>query len=452
MSRKRLNRAELARHLETDSSAMDSEDPRAFRSPKTARVSRQTDKASREPPPEMPMLHWSDPLPVTRQEPGGVPLRIWTSAMEVSAWKQLSQVATLPFIHPRGVAVMPDVHVGSGACVGSVLPLRGALVPQLIGVDIGCGMAAVRLDLSARDLPDTLRAVRQAIEEAVPVGMASHREVSAPEVWAPLCARYRLLLQKSPRMFKRHAGEQLGTLGGGNHFIEVCLDEAQQVWVMLHSGSRGVGGQIGQHYIAQALRWCEGEGLKTPGGLGYLLEGTPLFEDYWNALLWAQEYAQANREVMMKLTLKAVSGALGRPLRVTGEAVRCHHNYVAREQHFGEELLVTRKGAIRAGAGEWGIIPGSMGTESFIVRGKGNVDSYCSCSHGAGRAMSRAAARQQFSTKDVRRQTEGVECKKDSSVIDEAPGAYKPIRAVMTQQQDLVEVVHTLRQVVCVKG
>lgn len=451
MSRKRLNRAELAHFLDPHAD-MDADDPRAHRSTKAERRAARPSSPSA-PPEETSLIHLQGPLPVFTQPATGAPIRAWTNTIETSAWKQLQQVAQLPFLHPKGLAIMPDVHVGHGACVGSVLPLRGALVPSTIGVDVGCGMCAVRLDFTADQLPDTLRAVRLAIEEAVPLGMAAHDEVVAPDVWAPLHERYRAILQRHPKTFKRQAGQQLGTLGGGNHFIEVCLDEHQQVWVMLHSGSRGVGGQIGQHFIEQAAAWCDREGLKTPNRqLGYLLEGTALFDDYAQAMLWAQDYARANRQVMLDLTLRALAKALGRRLTVTGEAVQCHHNYVAREHHFGEDLWVTRKGAIRAGVGEWGIIPGSMGAESFIVRGKGMADSYCSCSHGAGRAMSRQAAKQRFSSADLRRQTEGVECRKDSGVIDEAPGAYKPIREVMAQQRDLVDVVHVLRQVVCVKG
>jgi tRNA-splicing ligase RtcB (3'-phosphate/5'-hydroxy nucleic acid ligase) len=451
MSRKRLNRAELAHYL-NPTADLDAEDPRAHRSTKAERRAARHDTHA-EPVADTSLVHLSGELPVRVASEKGVPLSVWAPSLETSAWKQLQQVAQLPFLHPKGLAIMPDVHVGHGACVGSVLPMRGALVPSSIGVDVGCGMCAVQLDLRADQLPDTLRGVRQAIEDTVPLGMAAHDEVVAPEVWAPLHTRYQGLLQRHRQVFKRQAGQQLGTLGGGNHFIEVCLDETQQVWVMLHSGSRGVGGQIGQHFIAQAVAWCDREGLHLPNRqLGYLLEGTDLFDDYCQAMLWAQDYARANRQVMLDLTLHAVARALGRRVAITGEAVQCHHNYVARERHFGEDLWITRKGAIRAGVGEWGIIPGSMGAESFIVRGKGSADSYCSCSHGAGRLMSRQAARQRFSTKDLRRQTDGVECRKDSGVIDEAPGAYKSIRDVMTQQRDLVDIVHTLKQIVCVKG
>lgn len=450
---KRLDRAQLARYLQSHD-AIDPEDPRFMpRTPKSKpRRGEKTPATQDTPVPGSPLRHLSGQLPSVHTEGEGVPVRVWASELEEAAWSQLQAVARLPFLHPKGLAVMPDVHVGKGACVGSVLPMRGALVPSAVGVDIGCGMCAVRLDLRAQDLPDTLKALRSAIEAAVPVGHAQHTDLPRADVWTPLQTRYQALLRTTPQLFKRHAGLQLGTLGGGNHFIEVCLDEQQQVWVMLHSGSRGVGSQIGQHFIGQAHRWCEREGLLPRHGLGYLLEGTALFDGYREAMLWAQDYARANRQVMLDLTLQAISHTLRRPLTIVGEAIQCHHNYVARERHFGEDIWVTRKGAIRAGRGEWGIIPGSMGTESFIVRGKGQPDSYCSCSHGAGRRMSRQAARNTFSTQDLRRQTQGVECRKDRDIVDEAPGAYKPIRDVMAQQQDLVEVVHTLRQVVCVKG
>lgn len=392
-------------------------------------------------------------LPQFISVPDGVPVHAWTDLIEASAWRQLANVARLPVIHPHGLAVMPDVHMGYGAAVGSVIPTRGALIPSAAGVDLGCGMMAVKLDLLARDLPDSLRAVRAGIEKRVPVGEAQHRQPSHGPEWAAMAPAYQALLDRHPQLFKRDPDRQLGTLGGGNHFIEVCLDETDRVWVMLHSGSRGVGNVIGRYFIDQARRrMAEQEIVLADPSLGWLSKGDPLFDDYAAGMLWAQDYARDNRALMMKATLAALRDVLRRRVTVIGEAVNCHHNYVAREQHFGEDLWVTRKGAIRAGVGEWGIIPGSMGTASFIVRGKGVAASYCSCAHGAGRAMSRAEARSRFTLKDLRIQTEGVECRKERSVIDEIPGAYKDIAQVMFHQQDLVEVIHTLRQVVCVKG
>jgi tRNA-splicing ligase RtcB len=383
----------------------------------------------------------------------GVPIRAWTDTIEPSAWRQLAQVARLPILHAAGVAVMPDVHVGYGACVGSVIPTRGALIPSAAGVDLGCGMMAVLLDLTANDLPDHLKGVRVGIEQRVPVGQAEHKDNPAPELWAQLQPAYRQLVFKYSKLFKRGAERQLGTLGGGNHFIEICLDEQDRVWVMLHSGSRGVGNTIGSYFIERARHRMMELGLKVPDrNLAWLSEGDPLFDDYVAAVLWAQDYARENRALMMAATLRALGETLRRRPKILGEAVNCHHNYVARETHGGEELWITRKGAIRAGVGEWGIIPGSMGTRSYIVRGKGVAASYCSCAHGAGRAMSRADARATFTLKDLRQQTSGVECRKDKSVIDEAPGAYKDIDQVMGHQTDLVEVLHTLRQLVCVKG
>lgn len=458
MSSNRLNRAQVAHYLQLhDDDALDPEDPRNHPRLHPKQGKRERAVSGSEPLIPSPLIHLHDTdkhtYPAIRSVEGGVPVNIWADAIEASAWAQIGQVARLPFLHPKGLSLMPDVHVGHGACVGSVLPMRGAMVPAAVGVDIGCGMAAVRLDLHASDLPDSLKGVRVAIEAAVPLGQAAHQDIADTDLWGPLHERYKDLLVRHRKVFKRQAGQQLGTLGGGNHFIEVCLDEAQRVWVMLHSGSRGAGGLIGQHFIEQAAQWCDQEGLLMVNRhLGFLPEGTPLFEDYKQAVLWGQDYAKANRQVMLRLTLDAMSSALGRRLQVTDEAIHCHHNYVSHERHFGEDLWITRKGAIRAEAGMLGIIPGSMGAESFIVRGKGNEAAYHSCSHGAGRQMSRAGARAQFTTKDLRRQTEGVECRKDKAVIDEAPGAYKPIREVMAQQRDLVDIVHTLRQIVCVKG
>lgn len=394
------------------------------------------------------------PLPQLRQDPNQVPIRAWAENVEAAAWRQLGNVAQLPIVHPHGLAVMPDVHVGNGACVGSVIPTRGALVPSTVGLDAGCGMVAVKLDLQGHQLPDGLRQMRFAIEKVIPLGTGGvHKEIADVDAWGRLEGRYNKMVDARKGLYKRTTGLQLGTLGAGNHFVEVCLDEKSFVWVMIHSGSRGVGNLIGKHFIDQAYRRTQQEGIILPDkGLGWLTEGTPEFAGYEEALLWAQDYAKENRLVMLKRTLNAIEGVLGKPVRLLAEAVNCHHNYATREQHFGEDLWITRKGAIRAGVGEYGIIPGSMGAESFIVKGKGQADSYCSCSHGAGRKMSRAMARDSFTTADLRKQTANVECRKDREVVDEIPAAYKDIRHVMSQQQDLVEVVHTLKQVICIKG
>ena len=323
-----------------------------------------------------------------------------------------------------------------------------------------CGMNAVQLSLNASDLPTNLGKIRSAIERAVPVGFDAHpsasgrREDTAREMRRGLAkiVEKNPALEKMQKDFRETWVRQLGTLGGGNHFIEVCLDESQNVWVMLHSGSRGIGNVIGRYFIERARREMEKQDTRLPDrDLAWLAEGTPVFDEYVEAVHWAQDYATENRREMMEAILEAIRPHLP-PFRVVGEAISCHHNYVAREKHFGENVFVTRKGAIRAGEGELGIIPGSMGARSFIVRGKGNPQSLCSCAHGAGRRMSRGEAKRRFTQADVARQTEGIECRKDSGVIDEIPGAYKPIDEVMKNQSDLVDVVHTLRQVVCVKG
>jgi tRNA-splicing ligase RtcB (3'-phosphate/5'-hydroxy nucleic acid ligase) len=398
-------------------------------------------------------------MPVRKTiEEGGVPVRIWTDDVEAAALKQLVNVARLPFVF-RHVAAMPDVHAGIGATVGSVIPTRGAIIPAAVGVDIGCGMGAVRLSLTAADLPDGLSRVRGAIEAAVPVGFGQHDARDAlGHAAKPFARALHRIADKHPKLatmqknFDATWVQQLGTLGGGNHFIEVCLDEEDRVWVMLHSGSRGIGNAIGRYFIERAREHCLKQNVRLPDrDLAWFDEGTPLFDDYVEAVGWAQDYAAANRREMMALVLDA----LGRPLpafAATEEAINCHHNYVEREEHFGESVLVTRKGAIRAGAGELGIIPGSMGAKSYIVRGRGDAESFSSCSHGAGRRMSRTEAKRRFSRADLERQTAGVECRKDPGVIDEIPGAYKSIDEVMANQTDLVEVVHTLKQVVCVKG
>jgi len=399
-------------------------------------------------------------------ETGGVPIKAWVHGVpfDEGARRQLENTARLPFVF-KWVAAMPDVHVGIGATVGSVVATKGAIIPAAVGVDIGCGMAAVRTSLAAADLPESLREMRSAIERAVPHGFGgrSKRDVGswgdAPkavaEAWKPLDAGYRRLVARHPKLSRNsHPTQQLGTLGSGNHFIEVCLDEDDRVWLMLHSGSRGAGNRIGQYFIERARDEMRKHQVNLPDrDLAYLKEGTEGFEEYVEAVEWAQTYAATNRRVMMAALAAAVGRTPGGPpFELTAEAVNCHHNYVARERHYGESVLVTRKGAVRAGAGDLGIIPGSMGARSYIVRGRGNPESFESCSHGAGRALSRTQAKQRFTLADHDEATAGVECRKDAGVLDETPGAYKPIEAVMAAQTDLVEVVHRLRQVVCVKG
>lgn len=382
--------------------------------------------------------------------------------VDANAVRQVSNLAALPFVHPH-VAVMPDVHVGIGATVGSVVPTRGAIIPAAVGVDIGCGMIAQRTSLTASDLPDSLRAVRSAIEAAVPHGRTDNGGRGdrgawhdLPDVtsaaWARLADRYELIVDRHPRLGKGNDANHLGTLGTGNHFIEVCLDEQDRVWVMLHSGSRGVGNRIGSYFIELAKQDMGVHIKDLPDrDLAYLEEGTEHFDDYVDAVGWAQDFAATNRALMMSATLEALREHLPR-FTLAEAAVNCHHNYVQRERHYGEEVWVTRKGAVRAGDGDLGIIPGSMGARSYIVCGKGHPASLCSCSHGAGRVHSRTEARRRFTLEDHRAATRGIECRKDADVIDETPAAYKPIDAVMAAQADLVDVVHELRQVVCVKG
>ena len=389
---------------------------------------------------------------------GGVPVKVFTDDVDEASLQQLGAVSRLPVVVGH-VAAMPDVHVGIGATVGSVIPTRRALIPAAVGVDIGCGMSAARLTLDASRLPDSLRPVRRVIEDAVPVGFAAHdRPVADDALLDALRPGVERILERHPRVGKmlRSVRErwprQLGTLGGGNHFIEVCLDEANQVWVMLHSGSRGVGNVLGRHFIALARRDMERHLARLPAkDLAYLEEGSDHFADYVDAVTWAQRYALENRRLMMARILAALRTCLP-PFRVAGTAVECHHNYVAEEEHFGEPVYVTRKGAIRAGRGDLGIIPGSMGARSYIVRGLGSRESLESCAHGAGRRMSRSQAKAAFTAADLERQTAGVECRKDAGVLDEIPGAYKDIDTVMANSADLVNVVHTLKQVVCVKG
>ena len=393
---------------------------------------------------------------------GRVPVRVWTQDIEHDALQQLINVAQLPIVHSH-VAAMPDVHTGIGATVGSVIPTKNAIIPAAVGVDIGCGMNAVRLTLSAEQLPDSLAKLRSAIEAAVPVGFGQHdhdkvRGSAHARAARPFADRLDRIVDKHPgvakmqRQFERTWISRLGSLGGGNHFIELCLDETGAVWVMLHSGSRGIGNVLGRYFIAAARKDMERHQLRLPDrDLAYFSEGSTLFDDYVEAVEWAQDYAAANRQQMMLLIRAALAPHLP-PFESAGEAINCHHNYVAQEEHFGERVFVTRKGAISARTGELGIIPGSMGAKSYIVRGLGNPASFHSCSHGAGRRMSRSQAKRRFDRFDLAQQTLGVECRKDGGVIDEIPGAYKDIDQVMANQSDLVEVVHTLKQVLCVKG
>lgn len=388
---------------------------------------------------------------------GKAPVFVWTDEVEQAALDQLSNVANLPIIHGH-IAVMPDVHLGKGATVGSVIPTRAAIIPAAVGVDIGCGMCAVRTTLSAAQLPESLRQVRNQIERDVPVGFNMHSNrklrIKAASLVEPglkeILDRHPGITSKSPK--KDSWARQIGTLGGGNHFIEICLDEADRVWIMLHSGSRGIGNKIGQYFIEKAKEVIAQADVHLPDrDLAYLTEGEGLFADYWKSLTWAQDYAARNRQEMLEIVIEALGRTLP-PFELEEAAINCHHNYAAKEMHDGTEVYITRKGAIRAGAGELGIIPGSMGARSYIVRGKGNEQSFHSCAHGAGRRMSRSAARRHFSREDLVDQTEGVECRKDKGVIDEIPGAYKDIDLVMEYQNDLVEPVHTLKQVLCVKG
>lgn len=396
-------------------------------------------------------------------EPGAAPIKLWTRGvpLEDEARQQLINIARLPFIH-RWVAVMPDVHLGKGATVGSVVPTIGAIVPAAVGVDIGCGMIAARTTLTASDLPDHLAGIRSAIERAVPHGRTvgardkgawSTPPQAAQDGWNALQQDFARIVEKYPKLARTNNLNHLGTLGTGNHFVEVCLDEDQRVWFMLHSGSRGVGNAIGTHFIELAKQDMRRWMINLPDqDLAYLPEGSEHFADYVFAVDWAQRFARTNRAIMMRHMVEAVRKVIDKPFDAEAEAVNCHHNYVSREHHFGKDVLVTRKGAVSARRGELGIIPGSMGAKSFIVRGLGNADSFHSCSHGAGRVMSRTAARKQITLEEHRAATAHVECRKDADVIDESPAAYKSIDAVMAAQQDLVEIVHTLRQVICVKG
>mmetsp|Transcript_10101 Transcript_10101/g.42447 ORF Transcript_10101/g.42447 Transcript_10101/m.42447 type:complete len:426 (-) Transcript_10101:645-1922(-) len=402
---------------------------------------------------------------------GKVPLKMWTEGLPVEgvARSQLKQTAALPIIHEKGIAVMPDCHWGIGATVGSVIPTKAAIIPAAVGVDLGCGMMAVRTSLKAVDMPDSLKTIRYAVERAIPHGRSSGGGRGDKGAWrgdepAEVGLRFRnelfsdftRIAAKHPRIAKGNLVNHLGTLGTGNHFVEMCLDETDSIWLMLHSGSRGVGNRIGMYFIELAKKDMRKHIRDLPNkDLAYFKAGSDHFDDYLYAVGWAQRFAKVNREVMMNSFLKALRESVPESLRGFRAdllAVDCHHNYVNREFHFGEDLLITRKGAVCAEKGRYGIIPGSMGAKSFIVQGKGNAESYNSCSHGAGRLMSRSEAKRRFSVEEHMRATRQVECRKDKDVIDETPMAYKPIDKVMAAQDDLVEIKHTLRQILCVKG
>ena len=398
----------------------------------------------------MPIQH------VLTQQP--VPVKIWTKDVDERSQAQLANIASLPFIHHH-VAAMPDVHLGKGATIGSVIATRQAIIPAAVGVDIGCGMVAARLSITANDLDEkNLKKVFDQISRDVPVGRGQHPDdrvlVDAARPFEP---GLKALTDRHPQLLKAFGKfskwmNQMGTLGGGNHFIEVCLDEADQVWVMLHSGSRGIGNAMADYFIQLARQDMERWMIQLPDrDLAYFPEGAEHFDDYVEAVQWAQDYAMQNRQSMLDLVLAALARHLP-AFSVSTEVVNCHHNYVARENHYGADVWVTRKGAIRAREGDWGIVPGSMGTRSYIVRGKGNPESFCSSAHGAGRRMSRTAAEKQFTPADLVRQTAGVICRKDPGVLDEIPSAYKDIDQVMANQSDLTEILHTLKQLVCVKG
>ena len=387
-----------------------------------------------------------------------VPVKIWTDDVDERSKEQLTNIATLPFVHHH-VAAMPDVHLGIGATIGSVIATSKAIIPAAVGVDIGCGIVAAKLSLTANDLDEkSLQKAFDQISRDVPVGRAQHADervlVAAAKPFEP---GLRSLTDRHPDLLKAFGksskwANQLGTLGGGNHFIEVCLDESDQVWVMLHSGSRGIGNAIADYFIKLAKKDMERWMIQLPDrDLAYFPEGTEHFNDYIEAVHWAQEYAMQNRRSMLDLVLAALQRHFP-AFTVKTEVVNCHHNYVAQEHHYGENVLVTRKGAIRAREGDLGIVPGSMGSRSYIVRGKGNPESFCSSAHGAGRRMSRTAATNHFTENDLIAQTSGVICRKDKGVLDEIPGAYKDIDQVMRNQEDLTEILHTLKQVLCVKG
>ena len=379
-----------------------------------------------------------------------VPIKIWSDEVEVKAMQQLKNISSLPFVY-KHVAAMPDVHYGLGATVGSVIATDNAIIPAAVGVDIGCGMMAVKTDLNHKEVQDNIEQIRKSIERSIPVGFGQHKDRKEIGV---LEAGFADLKNSDKELYDK-ARKQMGTLGGGNHFIEVCLDADENVWVMLHSGSRGTGNIVARRHIETAKDLMKKMFIDLPDpDLAYLVQNTPEFDRYVHDLNWCQEYAMQNRIEMMNLALKDISfvlGMNGAPIKRVME-VNCHHNYTEKEHHFGNNVWVTRKGAVRARKHDYGIIPGSMGTKSYIVKGKGIVDSFCSCSHGAGRRMSRNEAKKYFTRKDLIEQTNGVECRKDIGVIDEIPGAYKDIDTVMENQKDLVEIVAVLKQIMCIKG
>lgn len=422
---------------------------------------------------------------ITREDfPGARPVKAWLGTKEVpkgvigagdtldstetvldvedAALQQTKNISRLPFVFEKGIALMPDAHLGKGATVGSVVPTTNAIIPSAVGVDLGCGMNAVRTSLKSSDLPDSLKAIRDQIERDVPLGKGGGHKVSRYYFGQPgtrwmeegcVPESVAQVFGGSHNKAANKAGEQLGSLGSGNHFIELCVDENDSVWVMLHSGSRGIGNMIGSYYIERAKKHMEMYYINLPDGdLAFLPDESDDFKLYVEAVQWAQDYALENRKSMMLVVLAALKRHIAKDFVVGTEAINCHHNYISRENHFGRNLWVTRKGAIRARNDDLGIIPGSMGQKSYIVRGKGNVDSYCSCSHGAGRAMSRAEAKRRFNLVDLAEQTSGVECRKDADVLDEIPSSYKNLDVVMEHQKDLVEVVHVLKAVLCVKG
>ncbi len=388
-----------------------------------------------------------------------VPVKIWTHNVDTQSEVQLRQTAGLPFVF-KHVAAMPDVHYGKGATVGSVVATKGALVPAAVGVDIGCGMMAAKMPFKSNHLPESLDGLFSILSKTIPVGQEKHKTPTKDALsWSGFNNGFFALpveIQMHLYNDTTQTLAQLGTLGGGNHFIEVCLDGGDNVWVMLHSGSRHIGNVIGNYYIDRAKELMRQYMIKLENpDLAYLPENTPLFDAYWSDLQWAQSYAMKNREIMMKLTLQSLAEALYGDKMVQMDpviTVNCHHNYAERENHFGENVIVTRKGAVRARVDDIGIIPGSMGTHSYIVKGLGNKDSFCSCSHGAGRALSRGKAKELYTADDVIKQTEGIVCRKDSGVVDEIPAAYKPVEQVMEDQTDLVKIVATLKQVLCIKG
>ena len=391
-------------------------------------------------------------------EETGSPIWTWTKNLPVEqeALQQLKNISRLPFIHHH-VAAMPDVHLGKGATVGSVIATKKAIIPAAVGVDIGCGMVAVKLPLSSNDLPESLATLRNKIEQSIPLGKGGYVKTgysSAAKDFLDKALPLDIPVFDQDALIKA-VHLQLGTLGSGNHFIELCLDENREVWIMLHSGSRGIGANIGSYFIEKAKREMEKWHIHLPDtDLAYLPEGSEYYTSYIRAMSWAQNFAAANRSAMLNQVIDLVSKHI-KPFstyEIVESAINCHHNYISRENHFGENIWITRKGAVRAKLGDLGIIPGSMGAKSYIVRGKGSPQSFCSCSHGAGRVMSRNKAKANYTIDDLITATSGVECRKDEGVIDEIPMAYKDIDAVMAAQSDLVEIVHTLKQVMCIKG